>query len=80
MTTLTLRSPLAPGAAVFAASPIAGLSLGSSGEVTEFGARMRLGMSPMINAIDGLFILLAGLGAMGWGLPGRRDRLLGGGQ
>lgn len=45
--------------------------------VTEIGARMRFGMSPMINAIGILFILVTLIGAAIWGVLRQRERKLG---
>ncbi len=42
--------------------------------VTEIGARMRFGMSPMINAIGILFILLTVIFAVGWASLRQRER------
>ncbi|WP_413872589.1 ABC transporter permease [Albidovulum sp.] len=43
--------------------------------VTEIGARMRFGISPMINAIGILFIIVTVICAVAWGLIRRRERL-----
>ena len=42
--------------------------------VTEIGARMRFGMSPMINAIGILFIILTVIFAIGWAVLRQRER------
>jgi len=42
--------------------------------VTEIGARMRFGMSPMINAIGILFIVMTLIGAVIWAVLRQRER------
>lgn len=43
--------------------------------VTEIGARMRFGISPMINAISILFIIVTVVCALTWGMLRRREQL-----